>query len=169
MIDEAIEIVRQVASMEGRTDAQTYWFGKARDLIARQGAAPPAASADPDALTGCADDQGMFAQPDMDAPSADDLREAIRNAKIAATTKYGIAWHSLEEISQFELVLSFLRTPPTAAPAGEPVAWVSPGQLADHQDRIIGSGGAYLPVRKTRDGNFTMPLYAAPSGEGRRG
>jgi hypothetical protein len=32
-IARAFEIVRQVGSMEGRTDAQTYWFGKARDLM----------------------------------------------------------------------------------------------------------------------------------------
>jgi hypothetical protein len=38
---EAFEIVRQVASMEGRTDAQTYWFGKARDLIASINAENP--------------------------------------------------------------------------------------------------------------------------------
>lgn len=32
-IGRAFEIARQVGSMEGRTDAQTYWFGKARDLM----------------------------------------------------------------------------------------------------------------------------------------
>lgn len=36
---DAWEIVRQIASMEGRTDAQTYWFGKARDLMKRKHAA----------------------------------------------------------------------------------------------------------------------------------
>jgi hypothetical protein len=32
--EDAIEIIRQIASMEGRTYAQTYWFGKARDFMA---------------------------------------------------------------------------------------------------------------------------------------
>jgi Lar family restriction alleviation protein len=39
----AVEIIRQIASMEGRTDAQTYWFGKARDFMAALAAAPKGA------------------------------------------------------------------------------------------------------------------------------
>jgi hypothetical protein len=42
----------------------------------------------------------------------------------------------------------------------EPVLYVSPGQLAKHQDREDDSGG-YLPARKTPKGMFTQPLYAA--------
>jgi hypothetical protein len=41
-IREAVEILRQVGSMEGRTDAQTYWFAKARDLVAAIRASEPA-------------------------------------------------------------------------------------------------------------------------------
>ncbi|WP_423178446.1 MULTISPECIES: hypothetical protein [unclassified Stenotrophomonas] len=48
-------------------------------------------------------------------------------------------------------------------PVGEPVIWVSPGQLAAHKDRVPGDGGAYLPARLTRDGQFTKPLYATPA------
>ncbi|PII19001.1 hypothetical protein CR919_15035 [Stenotrophomonas sp. LMG 10879] len=47
-------------------------------------------------------------------------------------------------------------------PVGQPAIWVSPGQLAAHKDRVPGDGGAYLPARLTRDGQFTKPLYAAP-------
>ncbi len=48
-------------------------------------------------------------------------------------------------------------------PVGEPVIWVSPGQLAAHKDRVPGDGGAYLSARLTRDGQFTKPLYATPA------
>ncbi|HGM5918318.1 TPA: hypothetical protein ACKP5X_000581 [Stenotrophomonas maltophilia] len=48
-------------------------------------------------------------------------------------------------------------------PVGEPTIWVSPAQLSAHKDRIPGDGGAYLPARLTRDGQFTKPLYAAPA------
>lgn len=53
---------------------------------------------------------------------------------------------------------------PTPAPvAGKPVAWVSPGQLAKFGDDPDDAGGAaYLFLRHTSAGNFTMPLYAAP-------
>ncbi len=44
---------------------------------------------------------------------------------------------------------------------GEPVAWCSPGQLANLTD-IDADGGVYLPIRKTERGNFTMPLFATP-------
>ncbi|WP_313251133.1 hypothetical protein [Stenotrophomonas indicatrix] len=48
-------------------------------------------------------------------------------------------------------------------PVGEqPAIWVSPGQLAAHKDRVPGDGGAYLPARLTKDGQFTKPLYATP-------
>lgn len=49
-----------------------------------------------------------------------------------------------------------------ALAARQPVAWVSPGQLTAHKDRPAGEGGAYLPTRLTRDGEFTKPLYDAP-------
>ena len=54
--------------------------------------------------------------------------------------------------------------PSEAIPAGVPVAWVSPHQFADHADPSNSEdfGGAYLPVRKSQRGNFTMPLYASP-------
>jgi hypothetical protein len=49
---------------------------------------------------------------------------------------------------------------------GEAVAWVSPKQLEAHRDPLTDQpgreGGAYLPVRKTRAGQFTQPLYASP-------
>lgn len=48
-------------------------------------------------------------------------------------------------------------------PVGKPTIWVSPGQLSAHKDRVPGDGGAYLPARLTRDGQFTKPLYAAPA------
>lgn len=46
----------------------------------------------------------------------------------------------------------------------EPAAWVSPGQLAEHVDPPENGdeGGKYLPVRKTKAGNFVQPLYASP-------
>jgi hypothetical protein len=44
-----------------------------------------------------------------------------------------------------------------------PVAWVSPGQFNIHDDPVDQSAGNYLPVRKTKMGKFTMPLYATPS------
>lgn len=37
-----------------------------------------------------------------------DVREAIRKAKLAADFVYGVAWHRLEEVSQFELFLRAL-------------------------------------------------------------
>lgn len=43
---------------------------------------------------------------------------------------------------------------------GEPVAWVSPKQLASHQDGDYETG-LYLPVRKTPAGMFRQALYAA--------
>lgn len=43
----------------------------------------------------------------------------------------------------------------------EPVAWCSPGQLANLMD-VDTDGGVYLPIRKTERGNFTMPLYSQP-------
>ncbi len=50
-------------------------------------------------------------------------------------------------------------------PVKQPVIWVSPGQLAAHKDRVPGDGGAYLPARFTRDGQFTKPLYATPTAQ----
>ena len=43
----------------------------------------------------------------------------------------------------------------------DPVAWCSPGQLANLMD-VDADGGVYLPIRKTERGNFTMPLYSQP-------
>ena len=50
----------------------------------------------------------------------------------------------------------------------EPVAYVSPGQLAIHKDPEPidphhSEAGSYLPVRKTQGGQFTMPLYTHPA------
>lgn len=55
--------------------------------------------------------------------------------------------------------------PVDAIPAGmKPVAWASPGQLQMMRDDPDDEGGAaYLPLRHTRAGNFTIPLYAAPT------
>lgn len=39
-----------------------------------------------------------------------------------------------------------------------PVAWCSPGQLANLTD-VDADGGVYLPIRKTKRGNFIMPLF----------
>lgn len=53
-----------------------------------------------------------------------------------------------------------------AVVANEPVAFVSPEQFEDHGDPLPEEepfGGLYLPVRLTRAGNFTMPLYARPA------
>lgn len=41
-----------------------------------------------------------------------ELREAIAAAKIKARDVLGIAWHNLEEISRFEMVLANLTPPP---------------------------------------------------------
>ena len=49
-----------------------------------------------------------------------------------------------------------------AAPQGEPVAWASPGQLANLTDENDEVSGRYIPLRKTSGGKFTQPLYAAP-------
>ena len=43
----------------------------------------------------------------------------------------------------------------------EPVAFASPGQLAQLADKTE-EGGTYIPLRKTSVGNFTMALYATP-------
>lgn len=49
-------------------------------------------------------------------------------------------------------------------PAGEePVAWVSPLQLNSIADRPQDTGGEYIPVRKSRAGQFTMALYTRPA------
>lgn len=65
-----------------------------------------------------------------------------------------------EVYEQVKAVCAALAARPSA---GEPVIWVSPGQLAAHKDRVPGDGGAYLPARLTRDGQFTKPLYATPA------
>jgi hypothetical protein len=59
-----------------------------------------------------------------------------------------------------------LHSSPSGASDGgevEPVAWCSPGQLANLMD-VDTDGGVYLPIRKTKRGNFTMPLYATTPG-----
>lgn len=48
---------------------------------------------------------------------------------------------------------------PATSEEGEEVAWCSPGQLANLMD-VDNDGGVYLPIRKTKRGNFTMPLFA---------
>ncbi|TDW65391.1 hypothetical protein EDF57_103575 [Novosphingobium sp. PhB55] len=51
-----------------------------------------------------------------------------------------------------------------AEPAGEePVAWVSPLQLKAIANRPQDTGGEYIPIRKSRAGQFTMPVYAHPA------
>lgn len=100
---------------------------------------PSAPSADLDALTGCADDQGMFAQPNMDAPSGDggereSLIAALEHSLPSEQTKDFI----LTKISTGVLreTLAFLRTPPTAAPAGDATECISdPNTAADFQAR----------------------------------
>jgi len=64
-----------------------------------------------------------------------------------------------------EAAIAALSLPRPASDKGEEaVCWVSPEQFAAHADpedsRIAGT---YLPVRKTRAGQFTQPLYARPS------
>lgn len=52
------------------------------------------------------------------------------------------------------------------AGVSEAVAFVSPEQFEDHGDPSPDEepfGGLYLPVRLTRAGNFTMPLFARPA------
>ncbi len=51
------------------------------------------------------------------------------------------------------------------AGVGEAVAWVSHGQLEAHEDPLDPDhpGGNYLPVRKTKMGNFDLPLFARPA------
>lgn len=54
--------------------------------------------------------------------------------------------------------------PAAPAEAQEPMFYASPGQAAALRDRPgDNEGGVYLPLRKTRAGHFTMPLYAIPS------
>lgn len=58
--------------------------------------------------------------------------------------------------------VSRLVASPAGAGVGEPMAWVSPHQLAAHTDPTDSCrSGVYLPVRKTRGGQFTQPLFAA--------
>lgn len=52
--------------------------------------------------------------------------------------------------------------------ADEVVAWVNPRQLAQHTDPepttdYHQEAGHYLPLRKSKGGKFTMPLYAHPT------
>ncbi len=50
-----------------------------------------------------------------------------------------------------------------APQSADPVAWVSPRQLAAMAaDPTDAGGAAYLPLRHTSAGNLTMPLFAAP-------
>jgi hypothetical protein len=60
-------------------------------------------------------------------------------------------------------LLAALRSQPSQAIPDEPVAWVSPSQfeLMGPDPEGPEAGGKYLPVRRTKAGNFTMPLYAA--------
>lgn len=53
-------------------------------------------------------------------------------------------------------------SPPVAAVPATPVVWASPKQLAAMTDPDEAPHGRYLPVRKTRAGMFTEPLYAQP-------
>lgn len=53
-----------------------------------------------------------------------------------------------------------LNQPP--APVEAVVAYASPAQMAAMGDPIDDQGGAYIPLRKTPAGKFTMPLYAHP-------
>lgn len=55
-----------------------------------------------------------------------------------------------------------LASPQPDSQQGEAVAWCSPGQLANLTD-VDRDGGVYLPIRKTKRGNFTMALFATPS------
>jgi hypothetical protein len=55
----------------------------------------------------------------------------------------------------------FDRAAAAPSPAAEPVLFVSPGQLAEHDPQRTGKS-PYLPAMKQREGNFTQPLYAAP-------
>lgn len=50
-------------------------------------------------------------------------------------------------------------------PVGEPEIWVSPGQLEERKRRPAGQGSNYLPTRLACEGNFTQPLYAAPTAQ----
>lgn len=56
------------------------------------------------------------------------------------------------------------RTPAARLLAGEveAVAYASPEQMASMGDPIGDMAGAYIPLRKTSAGKFTMPLYAHP-------
>ena len=49
----------------------------------------------------------------------------------------------------------------TSGAAIQPVLWVSPEQFANFMDADEAPFGKYVPARKTRAGNFTMPLFAA--------
>lgn len=117
------------------------------------------------------------------------VREAVENilhvrfpyVKMQDTNRT-VMVHWFDVIRAIEMALS---TPPAQAEAstlpGEVVAWASGDQLAQHTDPeptdpLHAEAGLYLPLRKTRGGKFTTPLYASPpttpaveSGEDDRG
>lgn len=84
-------------------------------------------------------------------------REAVANAVHEAMAEFD---KSLPHSHAQAIADAILRLTP--ARQSQPVAYVSPGQLAAHTD-AEGEAGRYLPVRKTPVGNFVQPLYAAPA------
>lgn len=75
-----------------------------------------------------------------------ELREAIAAAKIKARDVLGIAWHNLEEISRFELVLAALS--PQTLPAPGEVELPTEEQLGDWLVENCGKG---IPHGEARD------------------
>lgn len=98
---DAWEIVRQIASMEGRTNAQTYWFGKARDLMKRKHAAIAALQARSAEPAGDVEEAFLRLCEEIGIPATAGayLEYRIRKAEPAgdweATHRYGIARRAL--------------------------------------------------------------------------
>lgn len=81
--------------------------------------------------------------------------EAFRNRDITFSQR-----DVVDMVGALGTFLSRHRLASVSSASAEPVAWCSPGQLANLMDVDV-DGGVYLPIRKTERGNFTMPLYAA--------
>lgn len=91
----------------------------------------------------------------------DAVREAVAQLQEALKQAEGHESQSvMVKCADLRAILAALDS--RAGDAGEAVAWCSPGQLANLTD-VDRDGGVYLPIRKTRRGNFTMPLFATPA------
>ena len=87
------------------------------------------------------------------------LREMIgEDGRLTLKSDVKFAEIGRREVETVCMAIAVLASVSSAS--AEPVAWCSPGQLANLMDVDV-DGGVYLPIRKTERGNFTMPLYSA--------